>query len=196
MKKESVMLIGPRGSGKSEIGYELSNLMKATFIDLEFKIQQDANMSIDAIVRERTLEGFRELESNALYRLLYAHSGKLLVVATGAGTISHSDNERLRGNNVVMLHETGTVYYLLPFEIWGKRELKKNAHILTERVNNTPLMQNTHSSFAGRISYEESMLQLRQHDSHYRKKPNVPFYTAEMTPREAAQRLFELHSKQ
>ena len=78
-----VFLIGYMGSGKSTIGYELSNIMNMSFIDLDNLIEQKESMSITQIFSQKGEDFFRKTESSILTNYNFNPNS---IIATGGGT--------------------------------------------------------------------------------------------------------------
>ena len=99
---KNVYLIGMMGSGKTSSGRSLAKLLKATFLDLDEQIVEEAGQSINDIFKTKGEAHFRKLESELLIR-----ASKLTdhVVATGGGIV-------LKPENNTRMKETGAVVYL------------------------------------------------------------------------------------
>ena len=96
-------LYGPSGSGKSTLGKLLAERWNLTWIDLDQKIEQDANQSIESIFQQRGEASFRELESTLLRRLL--NTDQSMVVSLGGGALLAEVNRQaaLREGQVLVL---------------------------------------------------------------------------------------------
>tara|TARA_Y100000814_G_scaffold146458_1_gene106376 strand:+ start:1022 stop:2671 length:1650 start_codon:yes stop_codon:yes gene_type:complete len=88
----NIFLIGFSGTGKSEIGPIISNILSYKFIDLDTEIVKYFNKSIDKVFSEDSEEAFRKKESELLE---YYGSSSKLVIATGGGAIINNDNYEL-----------------------------------------------------------------------------------------------------
>ncbi len=108
-----VILLGPRGSGKSEAGAILASRLGVPFIDLDIQIQRKALKPIARIFQNEGEAGFREMEADALVDALASDAG---VIATGGGII-------LREPNRQRLMHTAAVRVLLnadPAILWHR----------------------------------------------------------------------------
>ncbi|WP_439881097.1 shikimate kinase [Pontibacter sp. MBLB2868] len=85
-----VFLIGMMGSGKTTLGRQLAKLLQYTFVDLDEYIEQQENKTIPQIFQEEGQQRFRQLERQALERLVAAQDR--VVVATGGGAPCFFDN--------------------------------------------------------------------------------------------------------
>jgi shikimate kinase len=84
-----IILIGYMGSGKSNVGEELSKVIHLPFIDLDSYIEQQEGKSVSAIFTDRGEIYFRRKEAEYLKSLLASHPK--LVLATGGGTPCYGD---------------------------------------------------------------------------------------------------------
>lgn len=110
-------LVGLRCSGKSTVGRALAERVGARFIDLDERVAAAGGLaSAGAVLEQRGLEGFRDLEESVLAELLgdppagvtaaeesrrgdlqAAELGGKTVLATGGGTVERAaSRERLR----------------------------------------------------------------------------------------------------
>lgn len=96
-----IALVGLRGVGKSTLGRALASELGLGFVDLDDAIAWAASEgccaqhipSVAHVVETLGWEGFRELESRELERVLRA--GDALVLATGGGVVEAESNRRL-----------------------------------------------------------------------------------------------------
>ena len=99
---ENIVLIGMPGCGKSTVGALLAEKTGRTFVDTDAEIEKLAKKSIPRIFAEDGEEAFRRLETQVL-----AEFGKQsgLVIATGGGCVTRSENDPL-------LHQNGRLFWL------------------------------------------------------------------------------------
>lgn len=108
----NIVLIGMRGSGKSQIGKALAKKLKLQFVDLDEEVEKQASMNISQIVAEHGWEHFRQLEHEAVKKF---SSKTNLVIATGGGVI-------LKKENVELLKQKGTMILLeAPIQVIAER---------------------------------------------------------------------------
>ena len=101
MKK--IILLGYMGCGKSTIAVKLSKSIKIPFVDLDEKIEEKANLSINAIFEKRGEIYFRKLEHEVFVELL--NSPNQLIIGLGGGTPCYANNhELLKGENVSSIY--------------------------------------------------------------------------------------------
>lgn len=92
-KTRAVFLVGFMGAGKSTVGRVLSERLGWRFVDLDRQIEARANKTVAEIFRVFGEPAFREMETEALRRLLHAMSdGDPTVVALGGGAFAQDTN--------------------------------------------------------------------------------------------------------
>lgn len=122
MKKESVILIGMPGAGKSSIGVVLAKLIGYRFVDTDLLIQEQENRLLSEIIREEGDEGFLAIEEavNAA-----VPGGKVVIAPGGSVVYGPRAMEHFK--------EIGHVVYLhIPFKKLERRlgNLKKRGVVL------------------------------------------------------------------
>ena len=101
MKK--IILLGYMGCGKSTIANKLSKMINVPFVDLDEKIEEKANLSINAIFEMHGEIYFRKLEHQVFVELL--QSPEKIIIGLGGGTPCYANNhERLKGESVVSIY--------------------------------------------------------------------------------------------
>jgi shikimate kinase len=100
--KKIVYLIGFMGSGKSTAGKKLASSLGWEFVDLDKKIEEITQLTIQEIFAEKGEDYFRNLESEMLQSL---HSQSDMVVSAGGGTPCF-------GDNMDFMLDTGVTIYL------------------------------------------------------------------------------------
>lgn len=98
----NIVLIGMRGSGKSEIGKKIAELLVYNFFDLDIELASRLNKNITQIVNEKGWPHFREQEAKICELISQEESA---VIATGGGII-------LNKKNIENLKRNGTIIYL------------------------------------------------------------------------------------
>ncbi|RDI58119.1 shikimate kinase [Flavobacterium glaciei] len=101
MKK--IILLGYMGCGKSTIANKLSKNIEIPFVDLDKKIEEKVNLSINAIFEKYGEIYFRKLEHEVFVELL--NLPEQLIIGLGGGTPCYANNhELLKGDNVVSIY--------------------------------------------------------------------------------------------
>lgn len=83
-----IVLIGPRGSGKTTVGTLLAEALDYGFIDTDQVVEEMAGITIPAIFADRGESAFRDAETEAIRTL--PPDGA--VIATGGGAVLRSEN--------------------------------------------------------------------------------------------------------
>ena len=98
----NIVLIGPRGSGKSAVGVALAQLLGRPVASTDAEIQRRAGCTITDYVARNGWDAFRDLESEVVRELA---AGPERIVDTGGGIV-------LRQTNVDALRANGRVFWL------------------------------------------------------------------------------------
>jgi len=100
---KNIALTGFMGTGKTSVGRLLAKDLGMTFIDLDEIIEEEAGMSIKDIFEKSGEARFRELERQALRRVISGEFGEGIVLATGGGAVVDEENRALlRGWGVIV----------------------------------------------------------------------------------------------
>ncbi len=92
----AVILIGFMGAGKTSVGMTLSQRLGWRFVDLDRQIEARCGRTVANIFRELGEEAFRQMETDALSKLLEAlHDGDPTIVALGGGAFVQAANRSL-----------------------------------------------------------------------------------------------------
>lgn len=98
------IVIGPPGAGKTTVGALLAARLGVSFTDTDAEVEAVAGKPVSDIFVEDGEPAFRELEREAVARVIASSDG---VVAVGGGAVlDEQTQERLAGRPVVYL-ETG-----------------------------------------------------------------------------------------
>jgi shikimate kinase len=87
MKRDSIILIGMAGVGKSTIGRRLAVGLDYRFVDLDTYITGKFSRTIQEIIDKEGEAAFLEVEKQCMYEIELKHA----VVAPGGSIIYHSD---------------------------------------------------------------------------------------------------------
>lgn len=107
-----VLLIGPRGSGKSTIASLLAADLGWSWIDADVLLEARAGRSIRDIFAAEGEAGFRRREADILAELCLLGSH---VIATGGGVVLRPENRELLNRSGVVVWLTGDIDTL-----WGR----------------------------------------------------------------------------
>lgn len=130
----NLVLIGYRGSGKSEVGRRLAARLKLTFVDTDDFIEERYGAPISAIVKSHGWGHFRKLENNVIEEISKKDH---LIIAPGGGAVLDTDN-------VKALRRNGTI-------IW----LKADRQTLLKRMNQDPGTDTQRPTLTGKGTSEE-----------------------------------------
>ena len=98
-----IILLGYMGCGKSTIANKLSKIIEIPFVDLDKKIEEKTNLSINAIFEKHGEIYFRKLEHEVFVELL--NSPDTLIIGLGGGTPCYANNhELLKSDNVTSVY--------------------------------------------------------------------------------------------
>lgn len=96
-----IALIGLRGAGKSTIGRRLAMELEVPFVELDQKITERTDMSLEQIFSLHGDAYYRRMERDALEEHLASHGASVL--ATGGSLVTHAETyDRLRATSYVV----------------------------------------------------------------------------------------------
>jgi shikimate kinase len=98
----NIVLIGYRGTGKSEVGQRLADRLGRQLIGMDAEIVREAGISIPAIVEKFGWNHFRDLETAEARKLAGRDE---LVIDCGGGIIE-------RSKNVTILQQNAQIFWL------------------------------------------------------------------------------------
>jgi shikimate kinase len=137
----NIVLIGYRGTGKSEVGAILAHRLKMTCIGMDAEIVRRAGMSIPEIVKKSGWIQFRDMET-AVAKDLAARDQ--LIIDTGGGVIERSENITILKSNACIFWLKATVDVIVsrieddtqrPALIDGKTFTDEVAEVLERRMS-------------------------------------------------------------
>ena len=96
----NILLIGYRGTGKSEVGKIVAETLRMKYVSMDATIVEKAGISIPEIVEKHGWPGFRDMESDVARELAQADN---LVIDSGGGIIERPENiEALQVNSRIV----------------------------------------------------------------------------------------------
>jgi shikimate kinase len=164
----NVVLIGPRGSGKTKIGKMLSRKLGRKLISTDNLITNKALMPISHIVKKDGWEKFRGLESEVLEEIACLDNS---IIDTGGGSI-------LRKRNIYNLKRNGFIILLTA-----------NIDTLINRIKG----DNSRPSLTGHKSFIEEIGDiLKERKEKYEKAADYIIDTSNLTPNQVVNKIIEL----
>ena len=113
---KNIILVGLKGTKKSEVGEELARRLKMKFIDTDDIIKRESGLDLPELLKKIGEKQFRSLENNIIKQILNV-SGTVIVV--GGGSI-------LNGKNIKALKQNGLIVSLITSKINFKRNKFKD----------------------------------------------------------------------
>lgn len=97
---KNIVLTGFMGTGKTEIGRELSNILGWKLIDIDDEIVKAQNSSINDIFSKSGEQAFRGLEAEMIRETVRKNN---VIISTGGGAILRQENiDLLRSNGIIV----------------------------------------------------------------------------------------------
>ena len=97
---KNIILVGLKGTNKSEIGEELARRLKMKFIDTDDIMKRERGLELPKLLEKIGEKQFRSLEKNIIIKILNISN---TVIVVGGGSILDSKNIRaLKQNGLVV----------------------------------------------------------------------------------------------
>jgi shikimate kinase len=109
---KNIILVGLKGTNKSEIGEELARRLKMKFIDTDDIMKKESGLDLSELLKKIGEKHFRSLENSIIEKISNVSGA---VIVTGGGSI-------LNRKNIKALKQNGLLISL----ITGKINLKRN----------------------------------------------------------------------
>jgi shikimate kinase len=167
----NLVLIGYRGTGKSEVGQILARRLGMPYIGMDAAIVERAGMPIPEIVARHGWPGFRDLESAEARELSRRDK---VVIDTGGGVIERAENVEVLRRDALVFWLRATVGTIVT-RIQGG----------TERPALT----------AGKSFTEEVAEVLERRTPLYQGAADYAIDTDDLTPQQVADRIIETWKK-
>ncbi|RJQ40489.1 MAG: shikimate kinase [Nitrospiraceae bacterium] len=166
---KNIVLTGFMGTGKSEVGKELSRVLGWQVIDIDTEIEKSQNMKITEIFKQFGEPRFRDLETEMIKNL---SKNKNVIISTGGGAV-------LRQENMDALRESGVIICLTAAP---ETILKR-----TSNNNDRPLLQAENP-----LKKIKELLEFRM---PYYQKADIIVDTENKKPFEVAEEIIEIWKK-
>jgi len=125
LNSKNIVLVGPMGCGKTNVGRRLANKLNQDFFDTDHEIINKTGVSIDHIFDIEGEKGFRRRESEVLESVC---DMKNIVLATGGGVILLEQNREVLKRAGLVVYLSSSVEQLLRRTAKSKtRPLLKNS---------------------------------------------------------------------
>jgi shikimate kinase len=168
----NIVLIGYRGTGKSEVGRRLAARLNRQLVSMDAEIVRQAGMSIPQIVEKHGWTHFRDLETDQA-RQLAGRDG--LIVDCGGGVIE-------RPENVAILQWNARVF-------WLQASVATIVGRIQEDTGRPALV-------AGKTFTEEVAEVLERRTPLYRKAAHHQIDTDRMNPDQVADQIIALWDRE
>jgi len=155
-----IFLIGFMASGKTHWGHEVSKKLGVPFFDLDNKIEEKEDKTINTIFAGQGEEYFRLLEKEVLYLLTESHDS--FVMATGGGTPCYY-------NNIEYMKKSGTVVWInSPLDcVFERLKKERNKRPLVKDLSDEQLHNYIIKKFSDRkIYYEQATTIVNDENLH------------------------------
>lgn len=127
---KKIALIGMMGSGKSEIGKRLSEILDFKHVDLDEKFEKTYG-PIDSFFKTNGEKSFRKIESEILKKFSKYEN---VVISTGGGIVEEEENRKILSN-------MKTFYLKVPLPILWKRAKGSDRPLAKNEKNFTKLFE-------------------------------------------------------
>jgi shikimate kinase len=97
---KNIVLTGFMGTGKTEVGKELSRLLNMKLIDVDTEIEKSENMTINEIFKQFGESRFREIETEMIRKI---SQKKNIIISAGGGVVLRQVNMDLFRNNGIIV---------------------------------------------------------------------------------------------
>ncbi len=114
-----IILLGYMGCGKSTIANKLSKITQIPFVDLDKRIEEKTNLTINQIFEAKGEIYFRKLERDVFIELL--NSPEKIIIGLGGGTPCYANNhELLKGAYVTSIYLKASIETLFERLVFNK----------------------------------------------------------------------------
>ncbi len=97
---KNIVLTGFMGTGKTEVGKELSRLLGLKMIDIDNEIEKSKGITINDIFERYGESKFRDIETEMIKKI---STEKNLIISTGGGAVLREENFRMLKENGIIV---------------------------------------------------------------------------------------------
>ena len=130
-----VCLIGLRGAGKSTLGRLAGEALKIPFVELNKEIEAESEMPVAEVMALYGQEGYRELEAEALDRVIAKYDRMILAVAGGIVAEPATYARLLQRSHTIWVHTTASEYMQRVRAQGDVRPMEGNPAAMTQLKN-------------------------------------------------------------
>ena len=130
-----IVLLGPRGSGKSTVGRLLAEQLGRAFVDLDDAVIASAGRNIATIFKAEGEKRFRDREEVALHEALRRPAA---VIATGGGVVVREANRtalQSTAHRILLLADEATLEQRMKTDSEDDRPALPPGNTLADRLN-------------------------------------------------------------
>ena len=147
-----IFITGFMGSGKTTFGKKLAAFLKYDHLDLDQWIEENENITIEAVFKNEGEQFFRELETKYIKKIIEIK--KSVVVSLGGGAICFNDNLNLVKKNGLLIY-----IKLSPLVLTNRIIKSKIKRPLLQNLNRKELLTEIKKLLLKRIKiYEQAHL--------------------------------------
>ena len=163
--RNNIILTGFSGTGKSDVGYIVSQIMNWTFLDTDQEIEKRASMAIPDIFEKRGEAEFRRLEKSVIAETLKFSES---VISTGGGAIIDEEN-------LYNMRKTG---FIICLEAKAETINTRISHQLNDKSSSRPLLAQGDTN--------QNIPQLKSQRQYKYSMADWTIHTDNLTPLEVA----------
>jgi len=164
----NMVLIGYRGTGKSEVGAIVADRLKMTCVGMDAEIVRRAGISIPEIVEKFGWVRFRDMETAVAVDF---SARDHLIIDTGGGVIE-------RPENIAAFQKNGIIFWL-----------KATVDVIVSRIEDDTQRP---ALIDGKTFTEEIAEVLAQRTSKYENAANYEIDTDQLTPAQVAEQVISM----
>ncbi len=146
----NIVLIGYRGTGKSEVAGILSETLKMKYIGMDAEIVKKAGLTIPQIVEKYGWDKFRSIETEVALDVSKLDN---IIVDTGGGVIERPENiEALKKNGIIFWLKASVDVIVARIESGTERPALTQGKTFTEEV--AEVLNRRTAKYSGAAQYE------------------------------------------